>query len=321
MYNLIHFTRTQAHNYKTEKSIYNIITGKKSHQTFFDACSQQLLSLYHSLPNLKYPSFVGYAQNETQDVDDTQLIRTHPRYTYDSLLNTFKAIQLLTQTISNVAHDSFQFVPVTHNSTIQYRVKKVYNNFKNKDISYKINNELNILFSSITEKNNKTYLHYYLQGYKESMYTRQQVSLIEGISQQQLFVLEMNDLVIMMFELENVTKYPVLSQLIILPTLLFKTEETYKGIKRGLNFKQLAKIQNVKPNTIEDHILELFIKGYLSHYDTFIYEKTYTHFLSYYVENRSERLRNYKEKFPKLNYFEIKLLIIGFERGDLNVTS
>ena len=131
----------------------------------------------------------------------------------------------------------------------------------------------------------------------------------------------MNDLVIMMFELENVTKYPILSQLIILPTLLFKTEETYKGIKRGLNFKQLAKIQNVKPNTIEDHILELFIKGYLSHYDTFIYEKTYTHFLSYYVENRSERLRNYKEKFPKLNYFEIKLLIIGFERGDLNVTS
>lgn len=44
-------------------------------------------------------------------------------------------------------------------------------------------------------------------------------------------------------------------------------------------------------------------------------------FLSYYVENRSERLRNYKEKFPKLNYFEIKLLIIGVERGDLNVTS
>ena len=149
MYNLIHFTRTQAHNYKTEKSIYNIITGKKSHQTFFDACSQQLLSLYHSLPNIKYPSFVGYAQNETQDIDDTQLIRTHPRYTYDSLLNTFKAIQLLTQTISNIAHDSFQFVPVTHNSTIQYRVKKVYNNFKNKDISYKLNNELNILFSSL----------------------------------------------------------------------------------------------------------------------------------------------------------------------------
>ena len=75
-------------------------------------------------------------------------------------------------------------------------------------------------------------MHYYLQGYKESMYTRQQVSLIENISQQQLFELEMNDLVIMMFELENAIKYPILNQLIILPTLLFKTEETYIGIKK-----------------------------------------------------------------------------------------
>ena len=65
-------------------------------------------------------------------------------------------------------------------------------------------------------------MHYYLQGYKESMYTRQQVSLIENISQQQLFELEMNDLVIMMFELENAIKYPILNQLIILPTLLLK---------------------------------------------------------------------------------------------------
>ncbi|WP_210128475.1 MULTISPECIES: helix-turn-helix domain-containing protein [unclassified Staphylococcus] len=321
MYNLIRFTRMQAHNYKTEKSIYNIITGKKSHQTFFDACSQQLLSLYHSLPNLKYPSFVGYIQNGQQDVDGTRLIRTHPRYTYDSLLNTFKALQLLTQTISNISHDSLHFVPITHNNTIQHRVKKVYNSAKNKNISCKLNKELNLLFSSISEKNSKTYLHYYLQGYKESMYTRQQVSLIENISQQQLFELEINELVIMMFELENAIKYPILNQLIILPTLLFKTEETYIGIKKGLSFNELAKTQNVKSNTIEDHILELFIKGYLSQYDVFINDNSYSQFLSYYVENRSERLRNYKEKFPKLNYFEIKLLIIGVERGDLNVTS
>ena len=153
------------------------------------------------------------------------------------------------------------------------------------------------------------------------MYTRQQVSLIENISKQQLFEIEMNDLVIMMFELENAIKYPILNQLIILPTLLFKTEETYIGIKKGLSFNELAKTQNVKSNTIEDHILELFIKGYLSQYDVFINDNSYTQFLSYYVENRSERLRNYKEKFPKLNYFEIKLLIIGVERGDLNVTS
>ena len=57
MYNILSYAMSHAFNYKTNKSIYNILTGKKSHQTFFDASSQQLLSLYHSLPNLKYSTF------------------------------------------------------------------------------------------------------------------------------------------------------------------------------------------------------------------------------------------------------------------------
>ena len=59
---------------------------------------------------------------------------------------------------------------------------------------------------------------------------------------------------------------------------------------------------------------EATIKNYLnSQHDT--------SFLRFYIGNRGERLRNYKEKFPELSYFEIKLLIVGFERGDLNVTT
>ncbi|MDU7023954.1 MAG: hypothetical protein E6350_12425, partial [Staphylococcus epidermidis] len=57
MYNILSYAMSHAFNYKTNKSIYNILIGKKSHQTFFDASSQQLLSLYHSLPNLKYSTF------------------------------------------------------------------------------------------------------------------------------------------------------------------------------------------------------------------------------------------------------------------------
>ena len=201
MYNIIHLSLTQAHNYKTEKSIYNIITGKKSHQTFFDACSQQLLSLYHSLPNLKYPSFVGNVHDFKMNEDSEQRIRVHPRHTYDSLLNTFKAIQLLVQTVSNTEHGMFQFIPVTHHSTIQQRVKAVYKEIKNADTQYKLIEELNVLFKSIIEKNNTLYIHYYLQGFEESMYTRQQISLIENVSQKRLFELELNDLVMMMFEL------------------------------------------------------------------------------------------------------------------------
>ncbi|MFG6175225.1 hypothetical protein ACF7OR_12415, partial [Staphylococcus aureus] len=50
MQHIIKTALQQTFNYKTNKSIYNILVGKKSHQTFFDACSKQQLSLYHSLP-------------------------------------------------------------------------------------------------------------------------------------------------------------------------------------------------------------------------------------------------------------------------------
>ena len=51
--------------------------------------------------------------------------------------------------------------------------------------------------------------------------------LIEGIPVTKLFVLELNNLVQMMFALENDKQFPILTQTIILPTLLNKTTITY----------------------------------------------------------------------------------------------
>ena len=52
----------------------------------------------------------------------------------------------------------------------------------------------------------------------------------------------------------------------MLPTLLHKTDLSFEGLKKGLTMDDLAQHQQVKINTIEDHVLELFIKGYLSNY-------------------------------------------------------
>ena len=57
---------------------------EKSHQTFLMHV-QQLLSLYHSLPKLKYPSFERFL--DTYDNQNTD-ISIHPRYTYDSMIQT-----------------------------------------------------------------------------------------------------------------------------------------------------------------------------------------------------------------------------------------
>ena len=213
---------SHAFNYKTNKSIYNILTGKKSHQTFFDASSQQLLSLYHSLPNLKYSTFEQFILQK-DDFKKSIQVKIHPQYTYDSLTQTFSCIQLLIQTLSHTRKESNTFIPIVQNTYIQQRVKQLYHQvIESNQVSNTID-EIYLLFENLNNKYNHTFLHYYLQGYEESMYTRQQISLIESIPQSELFEREMNELIDILNQLKDSTKYPILSQAIILSPLLTNT--------------------------------------------------------------------------------------------------
>ena len=82
--------------------------------------------------------------------------------------------------------------------------------------------------------------------------------------------LEYNDLVEMVTQLENNSKYPLLHQLVLRPPLLNKTEQTLHSILAQQSLNDILREQNVKINTIEDHLIELFIKGYLSDYETYV---------------------------------------------------
>ena len=316
MYDILSYAIDRAFNYKTNKSIYNILIGKKSHQTFFDASSQQLLSLYHSLPNLKYSTFEQFILQK-DDFEKSIQVKIHPQYTYDSLTQTFSCIQLLIQTLSHTRKESNTFIPIVQNTFVQQRVKQIYQQVIESNQVSKTIDEIYLLFENLNNKANHTFLHYYLQGYEESMYTRQQISLIEGIPQSELFEREMNELIALLNQLKDSTKYPILSQAIILSPLLTNTYLSYQKLKSGLNLKEIAQLQNVKLNTIEDHILEMYIKGYLIDYTLFINKKDILEFINYYQKHRGERLKFYKEHFTDWTYFQIKLVIVGIERGDL----
>lgn len=316
MHSIITYASNHSFEYKTNKSIYNILIGKKSHQTFFDACSQQLLSLYHSLPKLKYPSFERFLNsNDDQNIN----ITIHPRFTYDSIIQTFSCIQLLIQTMTHYKNNHLDFIPITQQVTVQNKVKQLYSTIIESDLIDDLENEIEQLFHIIHETcNGNCLIHYYLQGYEEPMYTRQQVSLIEDIAVTDLFVHELNNLVQIMFALEHKEQFPILSQTIILPTLLNKTTITYHQLLKGLSMNEAAVTQNVKINTIEDHVLELFIKGYFTSYQQYVSTTDYSSFIEFYHQNRGYRLKIYKEQFNQLSYFQIKLLIIGIERGELS---
>ncbi len=81
------------------------------------------------MPKLKYSLFEQYSNNFNIEEQQFQNIISHPRHTYDSLSNTFNAIQLLTQTLSNVQHNNYQFVPITQHRAVHQKVKHLYKNF------------------------------------------------------------------------------------------------------------------------------------------------------------------------------------------------
>ncbi|HAZ5097197.1 helix-turn-helix domain-containing protein, partial [Staphylococcus aureus] len=103
------------------------------------------------------------------------------------------------------------------------------------------------------------------------------------------------------------------------PTLLNQTYITYTKLLEQFTMEDIAAQQQVKINTIEDHVLEILIKGYMSNYDDYVELEDQLQFLNFYQQHRGERLKFYKEQFDTLSYFQLKVLIVGFERGDLNV--
>ncbi|PTE70208.1 helix-turn-helix domain-containing protein [Staphylococcus devriesei] len=121
----------------------------------------------------------------------------------------------------------------------------------------------------------------------------------------------------MIFDIESKKEFPLLSKLIILPSLLNKTALSYQQLTQGLSMEEMAIAQDVKLNTIEDHILELFIKGYHQNYQNYIPSDTVKNFEIFYLDHRGEKLKVFKEAFNELSYFQIKLIIVGIERGDI----
>lgn len=312
---IIQYIKTHAYPYKTAKSLYNIIVGAKTHQTYFDACSQQLLSLYHSHPNLKYPPFERIFNNLSENDDNLNIdLKINPRYTFESIQQTFQVIQLLIQTISYNNHYTLSFIPVSQINKVQRKVKIIFHKIIQDQKEKLFEKEVYQLFSRINKENDNSILHYFLQGFDETMYTNQQVGMIESLTDDNLLRIKMNDLVEMMNQLENKDVFPILNEAIILPILSQNAYQTYQHVKKGLDMKQIAHLENVKENTIEDHILELFIKGYLSDYKMYLNESFYNNFKPFYQNQKASRLKVFKSEFPNNSYFEIKLAIVRIAR-------
>ncbi|MBI5975344.1 helix-turn-helix domain-containing protein [Staphylococcus canis] len=315
---LIKYVYHQASKFKTEKSIYNIITGKKSHQTFFDAVSLNVLSLFGILPDLTFDTFKTLIYSKDNDTPNVhQGIPTSNQITFRELQFTFIALQLVIQTLSNQYHNHLSFMPLTSNTAIHKKVKVLYHNIQSQDAFQNVEDEIYDLFEQLNHKNETSILHYFLSGYQETMYTFKQVSLIHNLSEDDMMLLYYIDLLNLYELLQNTNRYPNLNQCLFQPIVSKPVWQTYHYLTNGYHLNEIANILNVTMSTIEDHILDLFIKGYLNNYSFFL-RSSLEQFVHYYRKHPNLKLKHYKSLFNEMSYFEIKLSIVGLSRGDIN---
>ncbi|QLK86125.1 helix-turn-helix domain-containing protein [Staphylococcus sp. 17KM0847] len=313
MKSIITFAYQHANPHKSKKSIFNIITGKKSHQTFFDATSLEMLSLYGCAPTLTYDNFESIIKSTHPHI--SLPLQNHAPYAI--LQQTFTALQLLIQTLSYAKHGHMSFVPITSQIAVHQTVRRIYHHFHLKTHIQDVEDELYLLFQCLNAKHENSTAHYYLTGYDEAMYTTKQVSLVTQQDMTTLTQIHYTDIVYLYDLLRDNTQFPILTYCLMHVPLSHTLMRTFVLLNQGRSIHDIAEQTHRTENTIHDHILALFIHNYIQDYTPYLMHNMID-FIQFYNQHPYQKLRFYKENFEHLSYFEIKLAIIGIAKGDLH---
>ncbi|WP_323702312.1 helix-turn-helix domain-containing protein [Mammaliicoccus sp. Dog046] len=306
---------SMKHEQKTDKSIYNILVGKKTHQTYFDATIEHLKLYYGCLPNLKYDDF----ENIVEQSSNNQVQPIIGNYFYSQAVETVGTLLLLIQMVSQKKHEQTTYQPLFNNKSIQHEAKKIYIAIKDHREDDFIN-EVYQLFKDSNDEFNHVYLHYLLAGYRETPYTLEQIALLEDISLHSLGCHLLEEYQFVQVSISDEMKYPVLSQIKHLPLLHQQTVTTYQLLQKTQDIAQLADIKRVKTHTIHDHIVEMYIKGYLTNKNLFISNEKYNQFIKVFEQMPNQSLKYYYENTNDIDYFELKLMYAIYAMEGLNVT-
>lgn len=313
MKHLINYAYHHASAYKTKKSIFNIIIGKKSHQTFFDAVSLNLLSLYGCAPKLKMKTFEEIIKEEPVTTD----LKITNQVTFPCLQASFNAIQLLIQTYSYARHNQMTFQPISSQTEVHHVVKQIYQSDQTENILSQLEHELRTLYQKLEAQREKICSHYLLTGFDEPMYTFTQISMIESIESDDLFKMFYEELVQIYIMINESNDFPILSQCALRLDVSQPVHRTAQLLNKGYTLQKIAQIEGVRENTIEDHILDLFMKNQMHNYQDFLHHFN-QEFINQYNAEPYQRLKRYKERFDNMSYFEIKLAIVGIAKGELD---
>ncbi|MCE4957086.1 helix-turn-helix domain-containing protein [Macrococcoides caseolyticum] len=295
---------------KSPKSIWKILNGSRTQQTYFDAVMQNLLPVYEIYPDLSLATVDNFVNKPYEGLKPFHL---YPYFHYASEVS-FKALVLLIQSVSEYLYQSTDYLPSTNRLFIQRQVKMIFKQIKEENLFIILAEELEHLIQYVEEKVGTFYFIYLFAGHNIRATSIETLSSTLNVESEvilsQLFI-EKNAIVHAL-KTENFT---ILNRLYARTPLHMNTLDTYQRLKAGRQIEEVMKEKHVRIHTIQDHIVEILIKDYPLDVSDYITKEEFEKIKLLLDHNRFGKLKAYYETSEIQDYFKLKLAIVINKMG------
>lgn len=301
------YIRTNFLEDKSVKSLWKVLNGARTQQTYFDAVMQDLLPVYELYPNVSLDDI----EKQILRLDSGNNIKLYPYFHYATDIS-FTGLLLLLQSVSENLYHSTDYIPMTNRLFIQQHVKMIFAHIKNENLFMELAKEVEQLVQYVEKETGTCYFIHLLSGHDITPASYELLAIQYNKA--------IDDIATQIFIEKNIIlhwiKYQspdILKQLYARTPLHLNTNDTYKRLLSGASIETIQHEKGVRIHTIQDHIIEILIKDYPLDISLFLSHKEYQLISKILEEHQFGRLKSYFELSPVKDYFKLKLAIVKYK--------
>ncbi|MET3727970.1 uncharacterized protein YpbB [Fictibacillus halophilus] len=227
----------------------------------------------------------------------------------------WQVITLYVQALSNSLYGHSNYSPVIRDFSVIQKVKSVFpkTESERKIQAEKLYQELSQVLLEHDSVSAQLFVKK-LSGYNRIGSTFEQLSRIEGASQEEIvlrFRAVLHSL-IHKIAYEKIN-FPMLHSLIgsftEAPALTKSASLTYRMLTNNKSLEEIMNVRNLKISTLEDHLVEIAREVHDFPITPYINDKEFLKVKHFYTKTNETKLRPFKDAFPHLSYFQIRLVL------------
>ncbi|MGD6962132.1 helix-turn-helix domain-containing protein [Fictibacillus phosphorivorans] len=318
-----------------------MVTGKKTAQSLSDSQWFGIERYYSAFKGMAHDTYTESIESllneeymkESEDhvytlteKGEQLLVRESDRLSFLNHLNGLKyasiestcwqAITLYVQALSNALYGHFNYSPVVRDFSVIQKVKSVFprSESERKIQAEKLYRELSRVLLEHDNQIADLFVKK-LSGYNRIGSTFEQLSRIKGMSQEETVLRFRAILHAFIHKIASEKmNFPMLHSLIgsftEAPALTRSASLTFKMLNNNKPLEEIMIVRNLKLSTLEDHLVEIAREVQDFPITPYISDTEFLKVKEYYSKTNETKLRPFKDAFPHLSYFQIRLVLV-----------